>query len=296
MVKYIPEGQDFTFDKSFGFSGSAEGRHDARDHMGEADDDAYGDGSYVERARGGAVRGTPTHERFEGDNANNLPLAKGGRVRRADGGAADDKPTQSNDSNDSYVGGYEQDSRLDPATGKVIEAGPRHPMMVHNIPKDQFAGGGKVRRADGGAMIPTGRPANAPPQPGMGALGRATVTMPVADAARAAQGMVQAGRAIGAAHGAGRAQMPMVASGAATALGAARPPVGQGPVPAMAKGGFIKGAIKHPGRMKHGAEREGVSTHEYMVEHQHSAGSLGAAARLGLRMTGGDLSPRRKKR
>lgn len=68
-----------------------------------------------------------------------------------------------------------------------------------------------------------------------------------------------------------------------------------GAMPGMKKGGFINGAIKHPGRMKEGAAREGVSTHRYMEEHKASPGSLGQAARLGLRMTGGDLSPRRKK-
>jgi hypothetical protein len=33
------------------------------------------------------------------------------------------------------------------------------------------------------------------------------------------------------------------------------------------------------------AAREGVSTHEFMEEHKNSGGSLGAAARLGLRMS-----------
>lgn len=48
---------------------------------------------------------------------------------------------------------------------------------------------------------------------------------------------------------------------------------------------WISGAIKHPGRMKHGAAREGVSTHQYMEEHKDSPGSLGRAARLGLRLS-----------
>lgn len=55
MVKYLKNGQDFQFSSDFGFTGSAQGRHDARDHSEMADDDEYGDGSYVERAKGGRV-------------------------------------------------------------------------------------------------------------------------------------------------------------------------------------------------------------------------------------------------
>ena len=49
---------------------------------------------------------------------------------------------------------------------------------------------------------------------------------------------------------------------------------------------WIKGAIRHPGRMKRAAARAGMSTHSYMQQHAHSKGSLGAAARLGLRLAG----------
>ena len=48
---------------------------------------------------------------------------------------------------------------------------------------------------------------------------------------------------------------------------------------------WISGAIKHPGRMKRAAARAGESTHEYMEAHKGSPGSLGAAARLGLRLS-----------
>ena len=48
----------------------------------------------------------------------------------------------------------------------------------------------------------------------------------------------------------------------------------------MAK--WIAGSIKHPGRMKRAAKRAGESTHEYMEDHKHDSGSLGAAAREGL--------------
>lgn len=63
----------------------------------------------------------------------------------------------------------------------------------------------------------------------------------------------------------------------------------------MAKHKFIKGAIKHPGRMKNLAKEHGVSTHEEMENDKDKPGGLGAAARLGLRLTGGDLSPRKNK-
>lgn len=47
---------------------------------------------------------------------------------------------------------------------------------------------------------------------------------------------------------------------------------------------WISKAIKHPGRMKEAAKKAGESTHEYMEKHKSSGGSLGAAARLGLRL------------
>ncbi len=62
----------------------------------------------------------------------------------------------------------------------------------------------------------------------------------------------------------------------------------------MAKHKFIKGAIKHPGRMKNLAKEHGVSTHQEMENDKNKPGGLGAAARLGLRLTGGDLSPHKR--
>lgn len=59
--------------------------------------------------------------------------------------------------------------------------------------------------------------------------------------------------------------------------------------------GFIKKAIKHPGREKARAAANGVSVHEQMVRDSHSSDpSLRGAGKLGLRLTGGDLSPRNK--
>lgn len=63
-----------------------------------------------------------------------------------------------------------------------------------------------------------------------------------------------------------------------------------------AKGGFIKGAIKHPGRMKNLAKEHGVSVHKEMEHDKHSSSpSLRSAANLGLRLTGGDLAHKRKR-
>lgn len=58
---------------------------------------------------------------------------------------------------------------------------------------------------------------------------------------------------------------------------------------------FIKSAIRHPGREKERAKEHGISTHEQMERDSHSPDkSLAAAGRLGLRLTGGDLSPHKK--
>ena len=55
--------------------------------------------------------------------------------------------------------------------------------------------------------------------------------------------------------------------------------------------GWIKRAISHPGRMKRGAQRSGMSLHAYEEKAAHSKNkSLAAAGRLGLRFSkGGDL-------
>lgn len=68
-VRYV---KDFEFDPAFGFTGSAKGRADARNHPADADDNEYGDGSYVE---------TPPKLAKE--------KAKGGRIKRAAGGAVE---------------------------------------------------------------------------------------------------------------------------------------------------------------------------------------------------------------
>ena len=48
---------------------------------------------------------------------------------------------------------------------------------------------------------------------------------------------------------------------------------------------WIAKAIKHPGVEKEAAKKAGMSTHEYMVKHEHDSGKSGARARLGLRLS-----------
>lgn len=55
-----------------------------------------------------------------------------------------------------------------------------------------------------------------------------------------------------------------------------------------AKGGWIKGAVKHPGRETERAKEHGVSVHQQLVADSHSKDkSLRAAGNLGLRFEHG---------
>jgi hypothetical protein len=273
--RFLKPGEDFHFDPAFGFTGSARGRHDAMSHPGNPDDNEYGDGSFVENR--------PALAKEKG-------LARGGR--------AQGKPSPAHAYNDPK--GYQAGGPAMPMPGRPTGV----PAMGNAAPPGPAPAAGPMARAPA-PMAPRPSPLAQGAEPGP--LANASVTMPVHDAARLAHGLVQAGRvggirqAIGnaaAARGAAAARMAALAPGAAGSPVAAAPaPVAQQGVPAMAKGGkFIQGAISHPGRMQRGAKREGVSAHQYMEEHKDSPGSLGQAARFGLRLTGGDLSPRRKKK
>jgi hypothetical protein len=53
---------------------------------------------------------------------------------------------------------------------------------------------------------------------------------------------------------------------------------------------FIQSAVKHPGRIKNLAKREGISTKSAASKAAHSANkSLAAAGRLAIRFQSGDL-------
>ena len=189
------------------------------------------------------------------------------------------------------------------------------------------ARGGRIRHYDEGGNVDQGAGPQEDP------LAHASLTMPAADASKMARNLVATGAKMGA-QSASRnlAQtmrgLPTADRRPGSSVGLNQPQPSTGPLagvpgatglprstpggppiaasapthtaapmqtPLLARGGFIKSAIKHPGMMKEGAVHEGVSTHQFMEEHKGSPGSLGAAARLGLRMTGGDLSPRKKK-
>lgn len=228
-IRYV---KDFEFPSDFGFTGSATGRKDARNHPADADDNEYGDGSYVEKppqlakekglARGGRATGKPSTA-----HAGNDPKGY------ADGGAmtgAPMAPTQMPGGRPMGVPGMGGAPGVAPMAGPMAQA--PAPMGPRPSPLAQGGGGGG------------------------GPLANATMTMPVHDAARLAHGLVQAGRvggirqAIGnaaAARGAAMGRMAAMSPGAAGAPAAAapQPPQQQG-VPAMAHGGHhITAAQRH---------------------------------------------------
>lgn len=274
-IRYV---KDFEFPSDFGFTGSAAGRKDARNHPSDADDNEFGDGSYVEN---------PPKLAKE--------KAKGGPIRRAQGGATSDdydwQDYRNSDGSKTLGGNYNMDkadanAAHEYATKKAEDARD-NPGAVEG----GYRRGGRTKAKGydmgGPAQMPTGRPTGVPgmggapgvapmagpvaqapapmgPRPsplaqgggGGGPLANATMTMPVHDAARLAHGLVQAGRvggirqAIGnaaAARGAAMGRMAAMSPGAAGAPAAAapQPPQQQG-IPAMAHGGHhITAAQRH---------------------------------------------------
>lgn len=218
---------DFIFSTKYGFSGSAQGRHDARDHPAVGDDE-YGDGTYVEQ------------------------MKRGGQVKRADGGDVGGKRASKPDV------GYPGDN--DPPSWSTPDALLRYKREFRLLRADDggdqtdYAKGGPIKRAIGGPAMPAGaRPAAPGPSPNP--MSRATISMPVGDAAQAAAGMVQAGKAMGARQAMGglqqaarqaamRQQRPMPAVAAAPA---AQPPmpVQAARVPGMSKGGKLSASERH---------------------------------------------------
>ena len=320
------------FPKEFGFTESAKGNDNARSHAQNLNDDEAGNETYVERRRGGrvhkadggdikqetlsapgtsfkaafaaarkqALNGGPKTFTWQGKSYNtNLATDK-----QATAAPAKSYPTVTDDS--TY---YPSDKNgQDIATGTIDHLQDSSKPAMGGHMTGEYRRGGRVHKAMGGAMPTAPGPAPGPvgaAGPSPDPMSAATISIPVPAAKKMAQGLMQVGHKIGSQQtilglaNAARARMGgaggMAPPAAARAPISAPQPARTPGVPAMAKGGFIKDAIHHPGRMKEGAAREGVSTHKYMEEHKHSPGSLGAAARMGLRLTGGDLSPRRKK-
>lgn len=182
-VTYLKDGQDFYFPSEAGFTGSAAGRHDAKNHV-DMDDDEYGDGTYVARA-------------------------KGGRASK----------------------------KTEPAKPTTTWAGEPHGYQM----------GGAAQM---GGQAPGPSPAAQSP------MTRATITMPVSDAAAAATGAVQAGKMAGARQALGglaaaaqRARTMRMPAATMSPVAGSPPPMAPTRVPGMKKGGkFIQGM-----HMEHGA-------------------------------------------
>lgn len=188
--------------------------------------------------------------------------------------------------------------------------------MPGGPPSAGMPGGGASPAMPGGSPMGSPMPG---PGPAAGALGAGgggggapppPPTIPTGQAVRAAAGAFKLGAQAGAkgmqAQGgvpaSPRAGMPQARGQAGMVRRVPRtaPPAVPQPqmsgAPMKEGGKFIQHAIHHPGRMKNLAEEHGVSTHEEMEHDKHSSDpSLRSAANLGLRMTGGDLSPHKRK-
>jgi hypothetical protein len=252
-IKHIGPGEDFHFPSEFGFTGSAQGRHDARNLPNKAADNEYGDGSYTQsKPYGGAqsvpelrkARGGQVGADWEADRAAEAHIRPaqpsqrppvgpkapgkkgGGRIRRAMGGTVD----------------AEYEPKMVTTEGDVTEPNANIRRGGH---PHAYAGGGPVRRALGGPAMPGVNPGN---QAGSG-LGNATITMPVRDMAQAAGKMMATGAAMGArgalAGAAQRAQAALRGPGTPSTAGAPAVPVAQQGIPAMKKGGHLTAKQRH---------------------------------------------------
>lgn len=277
--KYLSDNEDFSFPKEFGFTQSDHGRHDARQHPTDPDDQEYGDGSYVERhARGGKI--TMSHEAaanaVEGARAVGALqaaaaikkrlaaavikgiAARRGRTARpvvamADGGEI---PWESQAAFHQIVAQGEAaadarnkmpDSERNQALADYYQAVGEYPVATPTPPTpkpkpQQHKRGGKIERFDIGG--PVGNPLV--PQ------------MPV-------NGQPQ--------------------------------PMRPQQVPLMAEGGkFIQKAVKRPGRLTKLAEKHGVSLGEEIAKDVHSKDpSLRGAALLGRRFRSGEFKHKGRK-
>lgn len=227
-IRYLKPGQDFQFDRDFGFTGSAAGRNDARNHPEDADDDEYGDGSYVENppklakekglAKGGRATGKPSSAHA------NDPQGY------AMGGPADGMPT-------GRPTGVPMGNAAPPGVGPAAGPMAQAPASMGARPSPLAQGGGDQSSP----------------------FSDATISMPVHSAQRLAHGLVQTGRVAGirqaignaaAARGAAAARSAAMSPGAAGSPAAAPPAaVQQQGIPQMKEGGhFIQGM-----HMKRGA-------------------------------------------
>lgn len=333
-MKYIPDGESFSYSPEFGFTGSAKGPNNPLSHPTKGQDE-FGDGTYLAQksaaepamARGGraphmpASGGTPPKAAQAVLGALQLG-AKIGQARAAAGAgvptapsAMPAPPAMTTGPMATHLNGMACGGRVGMAEGGLSK-GPMHfdggdhqydsdasaaeaEAHAQTVPGNQpypeakaFAGGGQVGyRADmqqvaKNAPHPTPRPT----------FGTDTEEFEISANGRGHQvGEMDSKGNVS--FDQGRTILAPVDPRGSTNYNKSRvvhmdeieDPQNR------AKGGFIKGAIKHPGRETSRAKASGRSVHEQM---EHDKGSkdpsLRGAANLGLRLTGGDLKPKRK--
>lgn len=149
----------------------------------------------------------------------------------------------------------------------------RHDPRAHrDTAPDEYAD----HLADGGQPMP-GQPDPALPGGNQGPM------IPLNTAVQAARGAAALGARRGVARmQAGRQPRRIAAPAPAPAPS---PPGG-----ALAKGGFLKSAVKRPGRLKNLAKKHGVSLGQEIAHDKHSSDpSLRSAANLGARFRSGEF-------
>lgn len=239
MVKYLKPDENFEahhFSPEFGFTESAKGRHDARNHPSGSADDEYGDGSYVERRRHGGRQGRhhSPHLHPRGHEVVHAEHGGDGSVvhHHAHGGYSIHHP-------DGHVTHHE------------AHGGACHMATGGPVPPQPMGAQTSQAQAPGAAQA-----ASNPFQ-------HATITMPLSDAAQGAARLIQSGRALGAKQAMG------ALAGAARAHGNVIPPPPPGPatvpaamssgqrsVPALKEGGRAPKAAFDPGGHKGKLHRE----------------------------------------
>lgn len=154
----------------------------------------------------------------------------------------------------------------------------RHDARPHPVQgNDEYGAQGKARGGQPKVVTP-----GKAPQP----------MIPLSTAANAAKGAL----ALGLGRGARMARQPRSPAPAPGPAPAAMPTEAPAMTPAMAKGGFLKTAVKRPGRMKRLAAQHGMSLGEEIAKDKHSKDpSLRAAANLGARFRSGEFRHKKGK-
>lgn len=240
MVKYLRPGQDFSFPAGFGFSLSASRKGGSMPDTNRAESVRVRSGTNFEAQDPRSMDATDRSYRgMENDEIAREPKAKGGPIRRAEGGSSD-----SNWSDD------QQRADLERMNDEDIQAIRRRydpKKFVVDDDRARNAKGGPIRRAIGGVipgnapaagMEPMTAPPSAAPMAG-NPLSRVQVSMPASDLALLARGAAKigAGQAVGGLTQAARNRtgaQPVRMPGAAAIAPAAAPPPPVSPMQGMA--------------------------------------------------------------